>query len=239
MIDPNVSAALERIAARERDVLHVYEPGFEPESAQAASAPRALASSNPLSVAAPEDTFFVVPGAGGTVRLTRDGAFSIVGGTLRERSGAAVLGFAPGETRRIAPLCVDPYDAALGRIAHPRVDADGTFAYERTGIDPRTGAARLERVVVGRVALARLPAGAQAQHLDATHVAPPPGMTPRFGAPSDGTFGSLFTGARDLGRLDLVEGIARMHDAIERYEALRAANHAKGALEKSALDLVK
>jgi hypothetical protein len=239
MIDPHVSAALERVAASERDVLHAYEPGFEPEDAGAASPTQRFPSASPLSVAAPDGAFFAVPGAGGTLRFTRDGTFSLVDGTLCERSGAPVLGFAPGETKRIAPLRVDPYDAALGRVAHPRIDADGTFAYDRAGVDPRTGHARLERVVVGRVALAHFSAGTQPQRLDATHLAAPAGSAPRVGVPADGAFAPLAIRVRDGGRLEIVDGLERMHAALESYEALRAANRARGVLEKSALDLVK
>jgi hypothetical protein len=239
MIDTNVAAGLERIAARERDVRGAYEPGFTPEATDASRESRITRDDNPLSVAAPEGVYFTTAGADGRLRFTRDGSFTIADGVLSDRSGRPALGFAVGDRTRVAPLRVDPYDVALGRASNAHVDADGTFAYTRTSIDPRNGERRAERVVVGRVALARFPAGTLPVRLDGSAVAAPTGVSPSFGVPADGNFAPLHARARDLGRMDVIVGIEKMREAYESFEALRAANHARGSFEKTTMDLLK
>ena len=239
MIDSAVSAGLDRIAARERDVRGAYEPGFTPESTDAARESRITRSDDPLSVAAPDGTYFATGGADGRVRFTRDGSFVMKDGVLSGRDGQPALGFCVGDRSRVAPLHVDPYDVALGRASNPHVDADGTFAYTRTSVDPRNGERRSERIVVGRVALARFPAGTQAVRLDDGAVAAPAGVKPQFGAPADATFAPLHAHARDLGRMDVIVGIEKMREAYENFEALRAANHVRGSIAKTTMDLLK
>jgi hypothetical protein len=239
MIDSAISAGLERIAARERDVRGAYEPGFTPESTDATRASRITRDDRPLSVAAPEGAFFATAGNDGALRFTRDGAFALHDGTLTDRTGAPALGFSVGDRSRVTPLRVDPYDLALGRASGAHVDADGTFAYTRTSIDPRSGERRAERVVVGRVALARFPAGTLPVRLDGSSVAAPTGIAPQFGVPADGNFAPLHAHARDLGRMDVIVGIEKMREAYENFEALRAANHIRGSFAKTTMDLLK
>jgi len=239
VIDSALAAGLERIAARERDVLHAFEPGFTPEASDAARTPAIVPAHDPLSVAAPEGGYFVTPDGAGRLAFTRDGVFHVADGELCDTAGRPVLGFTLEDRTSLAPLRVDPYDAALGRASGTRVDADGTFAYTRTVVDPRSGERRSERVVIGRLALARFPAGTQPQRIDAAHVGAPPGVTPQIGVPADGRFAKLATYARDLGRVDLVAGLEKMREAYVTFEALRGANHVRGALEKTAMDLVK
>jgi hypothetical protein len=239
MIDSAVSAGLERIAARERDVRGAYEPGFTPEASDAARAPRIARSDDPLSVTAPDGAYFAISDADGRLRLTRDGAFTIHDGVLADRDGRAALGFAVGDRSRVLPMRVDPIDVALGRASNAHVDADGTFAYTRTSVDPRSGERRSERVVVGRVALARFPAGTQPVRLDGAAVAAPAGVAPQFGVPADGMFAPLHAHSRDLGRMDVIVGIEKMREAYEQFEALRAANHTRGSFEKTTMDLLK
>ena len=117
MIDAATMAGLARIAARERDVAHAYEPGFVSESDDVATAPRAIRSADPLSVAAPPGAYFVTPGSAGAVRFTRDGTFGVVDGLLCGADGRPVLGFALGNRGTLAPLRVDAYDRALGRAS--------------------------------------------------------------------------------------------------------------------------
>jgi hypothetical protein len=93
--------------------------------------------------------------------------------------------------------------------------------------------------VVGRVALARFPAGTQPVRVDAVHVAAPAGVRAQVGVPGDGYFAPLVPHARDLGGVDIVAGLEKMREAYEAFDALRAAHQARGTLEKSALDLVK
>lgn len=239
MIDGAISAGLERIAARERDVRGAYEPGFTPEATDAMRASRITRSDDPLSVAAPDGAYFARAGADGKVQFTRDGSFAIDDGVLGDRGGRPVLGFSVGDRTRVAPLRIDPYDAALGRASGAHVDADGTFAYTRTSIDPRSGERRAERVVVGRVALARFPAGTLPVRANDSSLTAPAGVSPAFGVPADGNFKPLYARARDLGRMDVIVGIEKMREAYENFEALRAANHVRGSFAKTTMDLLK
>jgi flagellar basal body rod protein FlgG len=239
VIDSAVSAGLEKIAARERDVRGAYEPGFTPESSDAARESRITRNDDPLSVAAPEGAYFATGAADGRVRFTRDGSFAMKDGVLSDRAGQPALGFAVGDRSRVAPLRIDPYDVALGRASNPHVDADGTFAYTRMSVDPRSGERRSERVVVGRVALARFPAGTQPVRIDGDSLGAPPGIAPQFGVPADATFAPLHAHARDLGRMDVIVGIEKMREAYENFEALRAANHVRGSFAKTTMDLLK
>ena len=237
MIDPASAAGLERIAERERDVRGAYRPGFTP-APDAARPARAVPDANPLGVVAPEGGYFLTAAPGG-VAYSRDGSFRLEGGALVTADGSPVLGFTGASRERVAALRVDPYDAALGRVSAPRVDADGTFGYTRATVDPRTGERRVERVAAGRVALARFPAGTQPERIDATRVRPPRGVDAVVGTPAGGGFGALATHARDLGGLDLVTGLEKMKEAYLSYEAMRAAHHVRGTLEKTAMDLLK
>ncbi|MGB8204596.1 MAG: hypothetical protein WCE83_07950, partial [Candidatus Baltobacteraceae bacterium] len=128
---------------------------------------------------------------------------------------------------------------ALGRVADPRIGADGTVSYPRTTVDPRGGERRSERVALGRLALARLPAGTQPVRLDATHVAAPAGVPVFVGVPADGTFAPLTTNARDRGRIDPAAGLQRLQEAYLAFEALQAEHMARLGTEKTTLDLLK
>jgi hypothetical protein len=240
MIDPTLSNAFARLAARERDVVHAFEPGFEPEMADVAGHPGAQPTADPLSVVAPEGTYFVAAGDGTSVTLSRAGSFAVSDGELRFAGDRrAVLGFAAGRPGTLVPLRVDPYDAATGGATDARIDVDGTFAYTRATIDPRTGERRSERVTIGRVALARLPAGTQPERVDATHVRAPHGVSPLVGAPADGRFAALATHARDLGRVDVLAGLERMREAYDDLGAIRASVVARRSVERSTMDLLK
>ncbi|MFY9779368.1 MAG: hypothetical protein WAJ85_02525 [Candidatus Baltobacteraceae bacterium] len=241
MIDPAIAAAFARIGAREQDLLEAFRPGFEPRADDAAArAPQRTPSLDPLSVVAPEGAYFVSAGSGASARLSRDGSFRLTGGELRAADGSAALGFTLGERRGPpAPLRVDPVDAALGRVADPRIGADGTVSYLRTTVDPRGGERRSERVALGRLALARLPAGTQPVRLDATHVAAPAGVPVFVGVPADGTFAPLTTNARDRGRIDPAAGLQRLQEAYLAFEALQAEHMARLGTEKTTLDLLK
>jgi hypothetical protein len=239
VIDPNVSGAFARLDARRRDALGAFESGFEPEIADVAGRAGIQPSANPLSVVAPEGTFFVATNGASGVSFSRNGTFEIANGELRFSGGGPVLGFALGKPGAVVPLRVDPYDAALGHATDPRVEADGTFAYARSTIDPRTGERRTERVAIGRVALARFPAGTQPERVDATHVRAPAGVSAHFGMPTDGRFAALATHARDLGRVDVIAGLERLREAYDDLDAVRAAGKAHGTLDRTTMDLLK
>jgi len=240
VIDSNFSDAFARVAERQRDVLHAFEPGFEPERSDVAGRAGTQPDANPLHVVAPEGAYFVAAGPGAGVSFSRAGAFEIASGELRFAGDARpVLGFAIGRPGAVVPLAVDPYDAALGHVSDARLEADGTFAYSRTAVDPRTGERRSERVAVGRIALARFPAGTQPERIDGTHVRPPAGVAPVVGVPADGRFGGLTTHARDLGRVDVFAGLDRLREAYDDLDAGRAAYKAHFAIDRTTMDLLK
>ncbi len=241
MIDRGTADALSRITQRSNDLLHAYRSGFEPETRDAAADLRPVRVLDPLSVAAPEGAYFLSRGPDGATHLSRDGGFAVRGGLLVDGQGAPVLGYAPGGSTGGVPgaIRVDAVDAALGRVRDARIEADGSVAYTRTAVDPRSGARRDERVVAGRLALARFPAGTAPIRVDATHVEAPRGVAPALGVATDGTFGALSTFARDVGRLDLTAGLQRLQEAYQSFEAMRAAHSARGAVDKTTMDLVK
>ncbi len=240
MIDSNLSAAFSRVEQRRRDVLNAFEPGFEPERSDVAGRPGAQPDPSNLCVVAPEGAYFVGDASGTGLSFTRAGSFAVADGQLRfAADGRPVLGFQFGKPGVVVPLRVDAYDAALGRAADPRVEADGTFAYTHTTVDPRSGERRAERVAVGRVALARFPAGTQPERVDATHVRAPVGTAPLLGVPADGRFAALQTHARDLGRVDVLAGLERMREAYDGLEALRAHVKSADSFDRTAMELLK
>ncbi len=137
------------------------------------------------------------------------------------------------------PLRVADVDRALGRGADARVERDGIVAYTRAAIDPRTGARGVERVVLGRIALARFPAGTQPARLDGARAAAPPGVVAHLGAPADGTFPALATFSRDAGTIDVAAGVARLDEAYRAFEAMGAVVKSRASVQKTTVDLVK
>jgi flagellar basal body rod protein FlgG len=241
MIGASPLDAYERVLSRAHDLRDAFRAGAVPLNDDVRTAPYVTASSDPLSVVPPPGAWFVTRGADGVRAYERDGALSLEGGVLRTGTGAEVLGYPGGEARgAIAiPLRVPATDRALGRAADARVENDGTVAYTRAAIDPRTGARSAERIVLGRVALARFPAGTQPARLDGTRVAAPHGVAPHLGTPADGTFPALATSSRDAGAIDVAAGVARLDEAYRAFEALGAAVKSRSHIDKTAVDLVK
>src|SRR6202011_2225315 len=126
----------------------------------------------------PPGAWLVTRGSDGTRAYERDGALRLDDGVLRTPAGADILGYPNGEARGAVPvpLRVPASDFALGRAADAQIDADGVVGYTRGAIDPRTGARTVERVVLGRIALARFPAGTQPLRIDGTRVGTPHGV---------------------------------------------------------------
>jgi hypothetical protein len=238
MMPQAIADALGRIEQQAQDVFGGFEPGFEPADARtkrhgAASAP----SLDPLSVVAPDGSYFVSENGSG-LGFSRDGSFAFDDGTLRARDGAPVLGYG-ADAKKPSPLRADPLDVALGRVANPRIARDGTLSYERSSLDPRTGERRFERVAVGRIALARFPAGTQPVRRDAVHVVAPRGVAASLGRAGESGSGFLTPFARDLGGVDMAAGLDRLQEAYLAFEALRTAGLARAGLERGAMDLVK
>lgn len=233
--------ALDRIAARANDVREAYRAGAEPLRGDVRAPQRFEPASDPLSVAAPPGAYFLTLDERGARTFTRDGGFRIEQGALVTAAGTPVLGFHGGDARGAVPvpLRLPEPDAALGRCGDVRLDGDGSLAYTRAAIDPRSGERALERVVAGRIALARFPAGTQPARIDATHAAAPASIVPHVGTPADGAFPSLATHARDTGNVDIEAGLRALSEAYLAFDALRAAQKANGSTAKTAMDLVK
>ena len=239
MLAPASLDALKRIAERANDVLAAFAPGAMPRfgDVNATSAP--LPNDDPLSVAAPPGAWFVTLDERGARTYTRAGAFHIgADGTLQAIDGARVLGTPPGGGALVALRLPEP-DRTLGRGADIHLEDDGVLAYTRTSIDPRSRERSVERAVIGRVALARFPAGGNPQRLDATHFGTVAGVVPHLGAPADGSFAPLATRARDVGNVDIDAGLERLSEAYVAFSALQAANKAQGAGSKIVMDLLK
>jgi hypothetical protein len=229
--------ALQRIADRANDVLAAYTPGAFPLRSDVAAPGRPLAVDDPLSVAAAPGTWFVTTDARGERAYTRAGTFHAGDdGTLRAADGAQVLGANGGI---VAPLKLPEPDFSLGRCAGLRIDGDGTLSYERASIDPRNRERRVERIVAGRVALARFPAGSAPQRVDATHFNAPAGVTPYVGFPAQDGFAPLAPAMRDTGSIDIDAGLQRLTDAYVAFSALQTVHRAQVAGDRVVTDLVK
>jgi flagellar basal body rod protein FlgG len=238
-LSPSLHAALDRIAERVADVRRAYTPGAIPryDDVAIASAP-SDASLDPLAVVPPSDLYFVTADDEGQRLFTRDGELALHGGTLSGPDGQPILGMRTASAQP-TKLSVDPIDEALERVRNPTLEPDGTFAYSRQTIDPRTGSRELQRVVVGRIALARFPAGTRLQTDDGSHCRAPSGVAPRLGFAGDEGFSPLVPMRREHSRIDVDESLARLKDAYLTFDALQAAEAVKAHLGKTTMDLLK
>ncbi len=241
MIGASPVDAYERMLSRAHDLRDVFRAGAVPLNDDVRTEPHVVPSADPLAVVPPPGAWLVTRGADGTRAYERDGALSLEDGVLRTGSGSEVLGYPGGEARGAVPvpLRVPDVDRVLERASAARIEPDGTVAYARDAIDPHTGARTAERVLLGRVALARFPAGTQPVRLDGARVAAPKDVVPHYGTPGDGTFAALATSSRDAGSVDVLAGVARLDEAYRAFEALGAAVSAGSHVQKTAVDLVK
>jgi flagellar basal body rod protein FlgG len=238
-LSSSLSAALDRIAERTADVRRAYTPGAVPLHDDVAT-PGTFSdvTVDPLAVVAPDGAYFVTNDDEGRRTYSRDGAFTIKAGKLTDADGGAILGTrASGGT--LGELTLDRVDDALGRIKGLHVERDGSLVYGREVVDPRSGAREPQRVVVGRIALVRFPAGTKLETNDGTHCVPPSGLNPTVGLPADGTFASLLPMHRERSRIDVDESLIRLKDAYLAFDALRAAETAKARAGKTTMDLLK
>ncbi len=238
LISNSATRALDDIAARERDVLEAYAPGAMPERSDSAKGPTHQAVTDPLSVAAPENAYFITTGADGRMLFTRDGSFSIRAGTLCDAQGRPMLGYAR-DGAPLSALHADSVDEALSLTAGARIAADGTVSYERSTIDPRTGRREMQQVRMGRIALARFAPGTKLQSVDAQHAAAPAGIPPHAGRAGDGNFGMLTPFARESSGVDIDVSLQRLQEAYLAFDAICAAGKAQGGVQKTAMDLLK
>lgn len=237
-LNSSLSLALDRIAERVADVRRAYTPGAVPARDDVAT-PSATStfSLDPLAVVPPEGAYFVVGEQGQRV-YSRDGSLSLRDGALVDGSGRPICGVSTGASS-LHELRVDPIDEALGRVSDPAIEPDGSLIFRRVTVDPRSGARESQRVVAGRIALVRFPAGTRLESSDGSHMRPPNGVSAQFGVPSDGKFAALLPMRRERSRVDIDESLARLNEAYLAFQALQAAESAKGHLGKTAMDLLK
>lgn len=238
LIDAATAAAVDRIAERAADANAAFVPGALPRFGDVATAaPSSRFVLDPLSVAPPESAFFVLRDERGRTAYSQDGGFAIRDGALSTQLGRPVLGYASprGTLQELRP---DAVDLALGRVTDARVETDGTFAYARRIVDPISGAAENERVVVGRIALARFAAGTPIRSTSAG-VTVPPECIPHVGVPEDGNFSAVTPMRRQSSRIDLDTSLDRLKDAYLALDAIAAAQRAQFSTGKTAMDLLK
>lgn len=238
MIDAATERAFERIAQRAGDVARAFVPGAAPLFGDTAAAPSSRAVPDPLSIAPPGDAYFVTTDASGRTSYTQNGTLALRDGALVDATGKLVMGFA-GPASTIGALRCDPVDTALGRIRNPRIDADGALTYDRAAIEPRTGLEEIQRVIVGRIALARFPAATRLNVAGRDCVSAPPGVMPHVGRPGSGNFDRISPMHRENSRIDFDGSLDRLEEAYVAFDAIQAAHQAQGRLSKSAMDLLK
>jgi len=144
---------------------------------------------------------------------------------------------APGAP--LEELRIDAVDSALGRVANVRVESDGRLAYTRETIDPRSGKRVAGTIVVGRVALARFPAGTRLDTVDGRTFDAPEGVAPHTGFAGDGAFEALAPMRRVRSRVDIDVSLMRLKDAYTAFDALAAAESIRDRFSKAAMDVVK
>jgi flagellar basal body rod protein FlgG len=238
-LNPALGAALDRITERAEDVRRAFIPGTVARYDDVATArPSADSTLDPLSVSAADDLYFVTRNQREEVAYTRDGSFALRDGRLLDGEGEPVRGFAaPG--KELSDLRIDAVDEALGRVSDPRIERDGSFVYGRVTVDPRSGARKTQRVLAGRIALARFPAGTRLATADGSRCIPPPDVQPQLGIPGEVNFPALQPMHRERSRINLDESLVRLKDAYIAFDALRAAEQAKAHVGKTTMDLVK
>ena len=243
MINSGPAQALAELATRAQEMLHAYEPGYETTDDQIRSATlaRSEPALDPMSAAAPEGAYFMGVDSKGASFFSRDGSFGVQGTNVTWADGSRVLGYANGAAPDGAPkpLKIDAVDSALHRVGEPHVEADGSVAYTRTTVDPTTGKSRDERVVAGRIALARFPAGSAGQPLSAHRLAQPAGVAPVVGSPDSAPFGKLTPKARDLGSVDFEAGLNQLREAFLALDAMSATSRVDDKDAHVAMDLIK
>jgi flagellar basal body rod protein FlgG len=238
-LNPSLSAALDRIAERAADVRRAFTPGAIPKNDDVAvSQTQTTFTLNPLSVAPPDDAYFLVLTAGGETAYTRDGTFHLASGTLVDERDRPVLGTRePGGP--LTELRADEVDDALNRLRDVRIDGDGSFGYARAAIDPRSGRPELRRITIGRIAIAKFPAATRLTAQDANTALAPDGVVPHVGSPGEDGLPAITPMRRGGSGVYLDESLARLKAAYVAFDALTAAETAKSGLGKTAMDLVK
>ena len=239
MVSAALVRALETIERRGQDLRSLFESGVQPNYDDGLRSGRIERTNDPLAIVLPEEAYLIA-GDPNRPAYSRDGALQLRDGTLVTADGTPVLGFAGGEQNGMPqPLAIERRDALLGRASDIRIEPDGIFGYARTIVDPQTLESNVERVSVGRLALARFPAGSRPERIDSSHARAPAGIVPFVGSPADGTFSGLAVRSRAIGRLDPDTTISRLQDAYLAALSLCAAERTRYWMARDAFDLVK
>ncbi|MHB8463161.1 MAG: hypothetical protein ACYDA1_10995 [Vulcanimicrobiaceae bacterium] len=236
-IDPGIASSLSRIASRESDLRAAYTPGAVPQNTDVFRPAREERTLDATSASAPVGTYFVRRAEDGQRAYSQDGKITLRGDQLVDAGGYAVLGTVPGTTDCVA-LRVDPVDAALGRVQNLRIDENGDVRYDRDVVEPRTGERVQHAKLVGRVALARFPAGTVLRPSDANHGTAPSGVLPHLGSAGDHNFAPLAVGQQRSSSIDIDRGLERLQDAYLALDALQAAHKASGSITKTTMGLI-
>jgi flagellar basal body rod protein FlgG len=243
MIDGLAAKAYDEIEARVEDLKNEFRSGYQPKHGDSAlsGSTNHVSSLDPMNAVAPDKSYYVCVDAQGRRFYTRDSNLKFESGELRTSDGHAVLGFSYADEYDTAPkpLVADKVDVTMRRIGNAHVDADGSVAYTRTVVDPRTGEQKTETVTVGRIALARFPAGTRLDSADGLHGTAPSGVDPTYGRPGEGEFALLAPKSRDLGGVDMVAGLSHLREAYLAFNAIQSAHGARGKTDKTAMDLIK
>jgi flagellar basal body rod protein FlgG len=226
---------MQRIEERAADVRRAFTPGAQPSFDDVDRSETSYPTLDPLSVAPPENGYFVTRGENDSLRYTRNGSLVLRDGVLCSGDGRPVLGYA---RRGLSELSVDRVDLALGRAGNARIDERGNLVYDRAVVDPRSGAHEVRSVVVGRIALARFPAGTRLVD-DGGTLGAPQGVAPRYGAAGDGDFAPLATMRRQSSGVDIGRSIERLRIAYRELDAMQGVYRAQYAADKTAMDVVK
>lgn len=237
VIGDAIGRAFDEIAMRERDAMGIFAPGAQPSFDDARVRAPAQFTLDPLSAAPPDGTLFMTRAQNGTLLFSADGSFALRDGVLVDSGGCPVLGY-PAAGAPLAELHADPVDVALGYTRDASIAADGIVSYERPAIDPRTGLRSGQRVAIGRIALARFPAGTRLQRVDLRHQRAD-GVEPYVDVPERGGFGALATHRRAASGIAVDRALEGLQQAYLAFDAVRAAGAAQGATAKVAMDLLK
>jgi hypothetical protein len=228
LISDSTARALENVAARERDVLRTLPAQDSAADPFAAHIP----------CEAPPDAYFITRDESGRRLFMRCSALYLKGANLTDGNGRPLMGYAVHDGP-LQPLRTDAVDASLGLAQNVRVDSDGTVTYDRSAIEPSTGARALQHLTIGRLALARFPAGTRLGGADDSYAPAPAGIAPHVGVPGDGGFPPLQSPLQSSGDGGLDSGLARLQEAYLALDALRAAGAAQGSVQKTVMDLLK
>lgn len=228
LISDSTARALENVAARERELLRTLP-------AENSTLGDPLAAQIPCQ--APPGAYFITRDEGGRRLFMRSSGLYLNGANLTDGNGRPILGYASREGA-LQPLRTDPVDASLGLAQNVRTGSDGTVSYDRSTIDPATGDRTFQHLTIGRLALARFPAGTRLDGVD-SYAAAPAGVAPHIGVPGDGGFAPLQSLSQTARNGDLDSGLVRLQEAYLALDALRAAGAAQGNVQKTVMDLLK